>query len=65
LAAAEEELTGMREFVYLIDFGLARTAGEADLTAIGVPLGSVPGMPLFFTQLLTDTLAMANVSTCA
>jgi hypothetical protein len=39
LAAADEELTAKREFVCLIDFGLARTAGEADLTAIRLPSG--------------------------
>src|SRR5690606_3172112 len=33
-----------RDFVYLIDFGLARTAGSAGLTTAGSPPGTLPYM---------------------
>ena len=36
-------ITG-REFVYLIDFGLARTAGEAGMTTAGSTLGTMAYM---------------------
>ncbi len=37
-------LVNERKFVYLIDFGLARTAGEAGLTSAGSTLGTMAYM---------------------
>ncbi|TSE00067.1 protein kinase [Skermania sp. ID1734] len=59
-------LVARRDFVYLIDFGIARASGEVGLTTAGAAIGSLPYMaPERFTSDVidarTDVYALACV----